>query len=80
MSQSNGRDTPHRRRNLLTGDWIVVSPHRTLRPWQGHADKPSRAKRSSHLWVKVPTALPSSARKDRFRPRHRHVPPTRFTT
>ena len=27
---------PHRRRNLLTGEWIVVSPHRTSRPWQGH--------------------------------------------
>lgn len=31
-------DQPHRRRNLLTGEWVVVSPHRTLRPWQGHAD------------------------------------------
>jgi len=26
---------PHRRRNALTGDWVVVSPQRTLRPWQG---------------------------------------------
>ncbi len=30
------RDKPHRRRNLLTGEWILVSPHRTQRPWQGH--------------------------------------------
>ncbi|MEM7081654.1 MAG: UDP-glucose--hexose-1-phosphate uridylyltransferase [Pseudomonadota bacterium] len=29
-------DTPHRRRNALTGEWVVVSPHRTQRPWQGH--------------------------------------------
>lgn len=29
-------DRPHRRRNLLTGDWVLVSPHRTSRPWQGH--------------------------------------------
>lgn len=29
-------DTPHRRKNLLTGEWVVVSPHRTQRPWQGH--------------------------------------------
>jgi UDPglucose--hexose-1-phosphate uridylyltransferase len=26
---------PHRRRNALTGEWILVSPHRTQRPWQG---------------------------------------------
>ena len=26
---------PHRRRNLLTGDWVLVSPHRAKRPWQG---------------------------------------------
>lgn len=26
---------PHRRRNPLTGEWVLVSPHRTQRPWQG---------------------------------------------
>ena len=26
---------PHRRKNILTGEWILVSPHRTNRPWQG---------------------------------------------
>jgi len=26
---------PHRRLNILTGEWIQVSPHRTKRPWQG---------------------------------------------
>ena len=31
-------DKPHRRRNLLTGEWVLVSPHRTQRPWQGHED------------------------------------------
>ena len=31
-------DYPHRRRNLLTGDWVLVSPHRTLRPWQGRVE------------------------------------------
>ena len=25
----------HRRYNILTGEWILVSPHRTQRPWQG---------------------------------------------
>lgn len=26
---------PHRRYNLLTGEWILVSPQRSKRPWQG---------------------------------------------
>lgn len=28
----------HRRYNILTGEWILVSPHRTKRPWQGKKD------------------------------------------
>ena len=30
---------PHRRRNALNGDWVLVSPHRTRRPWQGQVEK-----------------------------------------
>lgn len=29
---------PHRRLNLLTGEWVLVSPHRTERPWQGQTE------------------------------------------
>ncbi|MGH7445132.1 MAG: galactose-1-phosphate uridylyltransferase, partial [Longimicrobiales bacterium] len=37
MSEAIGLDdvTPHRRQNLLTGEWVLVSPHRSRRPWQG---------------------------------------------
>ena len=31
---------PHRRRNLLTGEWVLVSPHRTRRPWRGERVDP----------------------------------------
>jgi UDPglucose--hexose-1-phosphate uridylyltransferase len=34
-------DLPHRRRNLLTGEWVLVSPHRAKRPWQGDQAEPS---------------------------------------
>ncbi|WP_298246550.1 UDP-glucose--hexose-1-phosphate uridylyltransferase [uncultured Christiangramia sp.] len=30
---------PHRRYNILTGEWILVSPHRTNRPWQGKTEE-----------------------------------------
>ena len=33
-------NTPHRRKNILTGEWVLVSPHRTKRPWQGKKGKP----------------------------------------
>lgn len=31
---------PHRRLNPLTREWVLVSPHRTQRPWQGQVEKP----------------------------------------
>jgi len=34
-------DRPHRRRNPLTGEWVLVSPHRTQRPWQGKLETAS---------------------------------------
>ena len=30
---------PHRRLNPLTGEWVLVSPHRAARPWLGQVDK-----------------------------------------
>jgi len=32
-------DSPHRRLNLLTREWILVSPHRANRPWLGQVEK-----------------------------------------
>lgn len=29
---------PHKRKNLLTGEYILVSPHRAKRPWQGQVE------------------------------------------
>jgi len=34
----NLKEHPHRRYNALTGDWILISPHRTKRPWQGQIE------------------------------------------
>ncbi len=35
MENFNVTEHPHTRLNLLTGEMILVSPHRTKRPWQG---------------------------------------------
>jgi len=41
-------ETPHRRYNALTGEWILVSPHRTKRPWQGKVEASSLDQRPSY--------------------------------
>ncbi|WP_442754742.1 UDP-glucose--hexose-1-phosphate uridylyltransferase [Methylocystis sp. JAN1] len=33
----------HRRLNALTGEWVLVSPHRTSRPWQGQMETKGEA-------------------------------------
>jgi UDPglucose--hexose-1-phosphate uridylyltransferase len=39
---------PHRRYNILTGEWVLVSPHRTQRPWQGKVEQTNPQKRPSY--------------------------------
>jgi UDPglucose--hexose-1-phosphate uridylyltransferase len=36
---------PHRRYDALTGEWVLVSPHRTQRPWQGQRESSGAADR-----------------------------------
>jgi UDPglucose--hexose-1-phosphate uridylyltransferase len=39
---------PHRRLNILTGEWVLVSPHRAERPWQGKVEHLGEDQRKSY--------------------------------
>ena len=39
---------PHRRRNPLTGEWVLVSPHRMLRPWLGQRERAAASRPVLH--------------------------------
>jgi UDPglucose--hexose-1-phosphate uridylyltransferase len=43
MSSFSLSQDPHRRLNALTGEWILVSPHRNARPWQGQIERVTMA-------------------------------------
>lgn len=43
MQHFNKEDHPHRRYNALTGEWVLISPHRAKRPWQGQVEKGEQA-------------------------------------
>lgn len=42
------QDYSHKRLNILTGEWVLVSPHRSKRPWQGQNEEISNEKRPSY--------------------------------
>jgi UDPglucose--hexose-1-phosphate uridylyltransferase len=39
---------PHRRFNPLRAEWLLVSPQRARRPWQGQVDAPDLSQRPAH--------------------------------
>lgn len=41
-------DYSHKRYNILTGEWVLVSPHRAKRPWQGQNEAVNNEKRPSY--------------------------------
>ena len=48
MTHSPFAQQPHRRYNPLKDEWVLVSPHRALRPWQGQTEPAAPAKRAPH--------------------------------
>jgi UDPglucose--hexose-1-phosphate uridylyltransferase len=45
---SNLQDYSHKRFNILTGEWVLVSPHRAKRPWQGQNEAIANTQRPVH--------------------------------
>lgn len=56
------KEHPHKRKNILTGEWVLVSPNRSKRPWQGKVESmpnDSRPEYDPHCYL-----CPGNARSD----------------
>tara|TARA_B110000503_G_scaffold122934_1_gene188060 strand:- start:1081 stop:2100 length:1020 start_codon:yes stop_codon:yes gene_type:complete len=42
------QDYSHKRLNILTNEWVLVSPHRAKRPWQGQNEEIVKEDRPTH--------------------------------
>lgn len=48
MTPFDPTEHPHRRANPLTGDAVLIGPHRMKRPWQGRQETPAGTERPRH--------------------------------
>jgi UDPglucose--hexose-1-phosphate uridylyltransferase len=48
MKNTNLQEYSHKRFNILTGEWVLVSPHRAKRPWQGQNEEISKVQRPTY--------------------------------
>jgi UDPglucose--hexose-1-phosphate uridylyltransferase len=48
MQNFDHNEHPHRRHNPLLNEWILVSPHRAKRPWQGQKETVQEDNRPEH--------------------------------